>query len=44
MKSCQYSYSLWDFCLCFFSFYNKYSVQQFTDGWTAWIADHGKAY
>lgn len=24
------------------SFYNNYSVPQFTDGWTAWIADDGK--
>lgn len=26
------------------SFYNNYSVPQFTDGWTAWIADDGKTY
>lgn len=44
MKTCQYFLpsSLWDFCLpCFFN--NDCSVQQFTDGWTAWIADNGKA-
>lgn len=26
-----------------FFFNNDCSVQQFTDGWTAWIADNGKA-
>lgn len=46
MKLCQCflpSCSLWDFWPPPFFFYNNYFVQQFTDGWTAWIADDGKA-